>query len=40
MINMQIQNDMEEFEQYGRGRSLTIDEVPTCHGKRKEPVCF
>ena len=38
-MNLQIQNDFEELEQYGRRLSLSID-GGTCQGEGKKPGCF
>ena len=34
-VNLQIQNKMEELEQYGRNRSVGIDGVPVIRRIRK-----
>ena len=37
-VNLQIQNDVEELEQYGRHFSLRIDGAPAM--EKEKPGCF
>ena len=39
-MSLQIQNDLDELEQYGRRLSLTIDGVPVKKKERSQDCCM